>query len=388
MKKLILFFCMSVIGAELFAQTPKPTNFNYGVVLDSVAAKNLQILFEKNGIRWMLLTKDSVFISTNGINRYKQDTVSRFTGPMWVGPNSGAQLPGGSGGAMTRKAIIDSLDKARIDSLWIAFGRFDSLWAGYGKFSDSLRAPYGNFDSLRAAYANLLDSLHAAYARLDSAAVGGDFRVWGGAYNNFTVSDSLYLNSDHFAYNQGGSPFVVYLSMNPIDTLVGKHYIDSLVAAGGGGSGVGARATYEDQLNTDGTLQSDESLYATMGGTLSHDYPQGSIWAGYLDLFFTGDAAGVKLAFTLPDPGYTVADIFYEYSVSSGPYNHSFTAIPNYVSDASNTLALTNSPNAVRVNFRVDNRYGYSGDFHLKWATAGTTSTLLKGSTLVAYRIY
>ncbi|MFH1737458.1 MAG: hypothetical protein ABIH23_00520 [bacterium] len=296
------------------------------------------------------------------------------------------------------RARLDSL-QAVVDSLGVRMdllaAQMDALWARIEAIEARLALLELRVDDI----AGSLDTLWVKHDSLKSY-FNRTANTYNKSYFNSITTDSGYVNNLYIKYGN------VFVSLSS--------YIDSVGGGGGGGldsatvlaligGQVGVRARYTDSTNTSSELNADGVLYANMGGTLDHSNPQGdgSIWVGYFDLFFElGGATGVKLGLTLPDPGYSVADVGVNYVITPGENDSAFASPfvyeQNYVAGTSTIettgleLASAGTPvnHAVRVNFWVDNLNGETGYLKLRWAGKGGTATLLRGSNIVAYRLY
>ena len=314
-------------------------------------------------------------------------------------------------GTDSLRADIDTL-RARVDSLAAAIA---ALGAKTNLLESELDAIYAWLDAFDAR----LDALELTIGSVvsDLAALNTKFNALTTRYNAVlsTVTSGGYY--DYTAAN------ITADSINSTDIATTNLYIysggtwyslaDYISLQGGGldsaqvqtifSGNVGVRCRATDSTNTSGVLQEDGALYALMGGTLDHSssLSDGSIWVGYYDLFFnvtptSGTEQGVKIALTTPDPGYTITDIGIDYVITPGAndsaYAVPFTMYKDYADSTTYSLYLTRSGTAanysVRVNFWVNNVDGEAGYLKLLWASYNSDATLLRGSNLVAYRIY
>lgn len=278
-----------------------------------------------------------------------------------------------TGGSIVLKDVADTLyvGKAKADSLFLR----------------SENPDYLGFDVR--ALLKFLDTMDSEF-HLPTREQMGD-GASGSTFTLVTREASKYISTDTIKFRNpnNGSVVNVVNNTSSADTTINLQSI-------GGGTNVGVAVTLADVSNTDGTLTQDAYLYATIGGTTDHDIDDGSIWAGYLDLFFTlTTGTTVNFDFTLPDSadGYSVMDTFANNMHDNGTsvamehrlvYHNGLTGNHTQTADFGTT-----GTKYLRINFYLDNQYGFSGDLKFRWSAADGSSnvTLLKGSTLVAYRM-
>jgi len=329
-----------------------------------------------------------------------QDSVITFDPPLAIGATKTSRA-----GTDSLRSDIDTL-RARVDSLTASI---DTLGAKTNLLKAELEAIYAwldafdaRLDALELTIGSIVDDLAALNAKFDALTTRYNLvlsTVTSGGYYAFTADS---VSSDKIStvdlYITDGS--TVYTLAEYITEYGGG---DSTTTVGWVGGILGVRARATDSTNTSGVLQEDGALYALMGGTLDHgsSLSDGSIWVGYYDLFFnvtptSGTEQGVKIALTTPDPGYTITDVGIDYVITPGAndsaYAVPFTMYKDYADSTTYNLYLTRSGNpanySVRVNFWVNNVDGEAGYLKLLWASYNSDATLLRGSNLVAYRIY
>jgi hypothetical protein len=268
------------------------------------------------------------------------------------------------------------------DTLHLGYAQFDSLKAALGRFgialADSLQLVSAGGDKATVTFEGTKDG-NIRFPTLGSSGSGTVAMI---DTNRHVAADTLKVP------NPANGTYVNLVN----GTGVGDTTIDILGMLGG--LNIGIRVTAADVTNTNGTLTDDGYLFATIGGTTDHDIGDGSIWSGYLDLWYTVTSGNkVEFAFDLPDATYSVMDTFVDYMKDNGVGNamtNPVNFVQGYVSGAGQEADFgTSGSKYLRLNFYLDNTYGYTGDLKLKWSSANGSSsvTLLKGSTLVGYRV-
>jgi hypothetical protein len=222
--------------------------------------------------------------------------------------------------------------------------------------------------------------------------LSGNWADWasgGGGYGSYQAWGTAGFDTTKLRNPSNNTVVSIVNSTSTSDTTI------NILALGGGASNIGVVGVMADETRTDTALVADTYLIATMAGTTSHSYAYGGVYAGYIDLFVENPytPTGIGIGFTLPDPAYTVMNVYADYFYTMGDSAvYRTTPITTVVSDAKTNLTWTDDSHYyryVRLNWFLDNRYGYSGQLKFLWAAppSGTTTKVLAATTLVGYRL-
>jgi hypothetical protein len=214
------------------------------------------------------------------------------------------------------------------------------------------------------------------------------------------TNDHIKVDSVRIPNPSNGTYVTIVNTTGTADTTL------NILALGGGGN-IGVSGVTVDETRTDSTLVDDAYLFASVAGTTDHAYAYGGIYAGYIDLLTeTGggysQGGGVIFGFSLPDSEYSVLNVYVDYWAKEGLASTALRVqetMDGIVSGTKHYIIYQGAlashyshiGRVVRINFYLDNRYGYSGNLKFQWARYGaqdgTETTLYAGTTMVTYRI-